>query len=58
MDDHATAISRSRTADNANNLAASFLAEMQRRYGDTPLGRQELEGEIVEERMTGLWKRS
>ncbi len=31
---------------------------MQRRYGDTLIGRQELEGEIVEERMTGLWKRS
>ncbi len=58
MDDHATAISRSRTADNANNLAAAFLAEMKRRYGDTALGQQELEGEIVEGRMTGLWKRS
>ena len=40
MDDHATAISRSRTADNANNLAAAFLAEMKRRYGDTALGRR------------------
>ena len=58
MDDHATVTSRSRTADNAANLAPAFLAEMQRRYGDTPLGRQELEGEIVEERMTGLWKRA
>ena len=58
MDDHATAISRSRTADNANNLAAAFLAEMRRRYGDTALGQQELEGQIVEGRMTGLWKRS
>ena len=58
MDDHATVISRSRTADNANNLAAAFLAEMQRRYGDTALGQQELEGEIVEDRMTGLWKRA
>ena len=58
MEDHATAISRSRTADNANNLAPAFLAEMMRRYGDTALGRQELEGEIVEGRMTGLWKRS
>jgi phage terminase large subunit-like protein len=58
MDDHATAISRSRTADNADHLAAAFLAEMKRRYGDTALGRQELEGEIVEGRMTGLWKRS
>jgi phage terminase large subunit-like protein len=44
--------------DNTVNLAPAFLAEMQRRYADTLLGRQELEGEIVEERMTGLWKRS
>lgn len=58
MDDHATVTSRSRTADNANNLAPAFLAEMQRRYGGSVLGQQELEGEIVEERMTGLWKRS
>ena len=58
MEDDATAISRSRTADNANNLAPAFLAEMQRRYGDTPIGQQELEGEIVEDRMTGLWKRT
>ena len=48
---------RSRTADNAANLAPAFLAEMQRRYAGTPLGRQELEGEIVEDRMNGLWKR-
>ena len=58
MDDQATVTSRSRTADNANYLAPAFLAEMQRRYGETILGRQELEGEIVEERLTGLWKRS
>jgi phage terminase large subunit-like protein len=57
MDDHATVTSRSRTADNANNLAPAFLAEMQRRYGGSPIGEQELEGEIVEERMSGLWKR-
>jgi phage terminase large subunit-like protein len=57
MDDHATVTSRSRTADNAKYLAPSFLAEMQRRYGGTPMGEQELEGEIVEERMGGLWKR-
>ena len=57
MQDPATAVTRSRTADNARFLAPSFLAEMQRRYGGTPLGLQELEGEIVEERLTGLWKR-
>ena len=57
MDDHATVTSRSRTSDNARHLAPSFLSEMQRRYGGTPIGEQELEGEIVEERMGGLWKR-
>ncbi len=58
MEDHATATTRSRTADNANRLAPAFLAEMERRYGDTLIGLQELEGEIVEERLTGLWKRA
>jgi phage terminase large subunit-like protein len=58
LEDRATATTRSRTADNARQLAATFLAEMQRRYGDTPIGLQELEGQIVEERLTGLWKRT
>ncbi len=58
MNDPATVTSRSRTADNAANLAPSFLAEMQRRYADTPIGRQELDGEIVTDRATGLWKRA
>ena len=58
LDDAATAVTHSRSADYARFLSPSFLAEMQRRYGDTPIGRQELEGEIVEERLTGLWKRS
>lgn len=58
LEDHSTAVSRSRTGDNAKHLPSAFLAEMHRRYGETVLGRQELEGEIVEERMTGLWRRS
>ncbi|MGK3799682.1 terminase large subunit domain-containing protein, partial [Enterococcus faecium] len=33
--DAGTVVSRSRTADNARNLAPSFLADMQRRYGGT-----------------------
>jgi phage terminase large subunit-like protein len=56
--DAGTVVSRSRTADNARNLAPSFLADMQRRYGGTSFGAQELEGLIVEERLTGLWKRA
>ena len=57
-DDAATVVSRSKTADNARYLAPAFLAEMRRRYSGTLIGEQELEGQIVEERMTGLWRRS
>lgn len=50
-------ISRARTADNAENLAPGFLAEVVGRYGGTRLGRQELDGEIIEERADALWMR-
>ena len=40
--DAATAVTRAATADNAENLAPTFLAEMTRRYAGTALGRQEL----------------
>jgi phage terminase large subunit-like protein len=55
--DAATVVSRSKTADNAANLAPQFVSDMKRRYGATALGRQELDGEIVEERFGGLWRR-
>lgn len=58
MADPATITTRSRTLDNATNLAPGFIKEMHRRYGGTPIGRQELDGEIVEERLNGLWRRS
>ncbi|WP_414462882.1 DNA-packaging protein [Hyphomicrobium sp. DY-1] len=45
------------TADNATNLAPSFLAEMTRRYAGSAIGRQELLGEIVEDASDGLWRR-
>jgi phage terminase large subunit-like protein len=57
MADAATRVSRMRTADNAGNLAASFVDEVNRRYAGTPLGRQELDGEIVEDRTDALWRR-
>ena len=53
--DDATVMSRMRTRDNAENLAPAFMAEIERRYGGTLLGRQELDGEIVEQRVTGLF---
>ena len=45
------------TFENAENLSAVMLEELQRRYGGTALGRQELEGEIVEDVEGALWAR-
>lgn len=48
---------RGRTADNADNLAASFLATMRRKYEGTTLGRQELDAEVMDEAPGALWRR-
>lgn len=56
--DPAVAVTRMRTRDNAANLAGSFLAAVNSRYGGTRLGRQELDGEIIEDRDDALWNRA
>lgn len=56
--DPRTRLSRARTVDNAAHLAPAFLAEVTGRYGGTRLGRQELDGEIVEDRPDALWTRA
>jgi phage terminase large subunit-like protein len=48
---------RGRTYDNAANLAAPFLKQIEERYGGTRLGRQELEGEILDDMPGALWSR-
>jgi phage terminase large subunit-like protein len=53
--DPRTAVSRARTADNAAFLAPSFLSSIVDRYAGTALGRQELDGELVEAREGALW---
>ena len=58
MADAATVITRASTADNADNLAPSFVAEMNRRYAGSLLGRQELLGELIEGETGGLWRRA
>ncbi len=55
--DPATAITRSGTRENAANLAGGFLAAVERAYGGTRLGRQELEGELIEDPPGALWTR-
>lgn len=57
MNDPATAITRAATSANAAHLAPAFIAEMERRYTGTALGRQELLGEIVDDQSGSLWRR-
>jgi phage terminase large subunit-like protein len=58
MADPATALTHAPTVANACNLAATFLDNVIRRYAGTRLGRQELDGAIVEERADALWSRA
>jgi phage terminase large subunit-like protein len=47
----------SATAANAANLAATFLAGLELRFGGTRLGRQELDAELIEDNDAALWRR-
>ncbi|HET9715746.1 MAG TPA: terminase family protein [Pseudolabrys sp.] len=53
-----TVVTRARTSANAGNLAPNFLETIVARYAGTRLGRQEIDGEIVEERSDALWSRA
>ena len=55
--DEKTYVTRGSTFDNKDNLASTFLHQIQDRYGGTRLGRQELEGEILEDIPGALWNR-
>ena len=51
-------MTHARTADNASNLAPTFLAEMEALWGQSRLARQELLGEVLEEQDGALWTRA
>jgi phage terminase large subunit-like protein len=51
-------VTRGRTLDNAANLAPQFLEAITRKYGGTRLGRQELDGELLEDVPGALWQRA
>jgi phage terminase large subunit-like protein len=55
--DPATLVTRMRTVENAANLAAGFIKAVTDRYAGSPLGRQELDGELIEDREGALWTR-
>jgi phage terminase large subunit-like protein len=51
-------ITRGSTYENRANLAETALAELEARYGNTRLGRQELQGELLEDMEGALWTRA
>lgn len=57
INDDTCVVTRGRTYDNASNLAGPFLKQVEERYGGTRLGRQELEGEVLDDMPGALWNR-
>lgn len=51
-----TVVTHAPTQANRANLAKGFLEEVEARYGGTPLGRQELAGEVLTDIAGALWK--
>jgi len=56
--DRASVVTHAGTAVNARHLAPAFLDTVLSRYAGTRLGRQEIDGEIIEERVDALWSRA
>ena len=56
--DPRTAVTRAATHVNAAHLSPAFLDEVLARYAGTRLGRQEIDGEIIEDRPDALWSRA
>src|SRR3954465_7650252 len=55
--DPSTAVTRAGTIVNAGNLSPVFLSAVVARYAGTQLGRQEIDGELIEDRSDALWSR-
>ncbi|WP_078707080.1 DNA-packaging protein [Consotaella salsifontis] len=58
MSEGGTAVTHMRSQENAANLAAGFMEAMAARYGGSRLGRQELDGVMIEEREDALFERA
>jgi phage terminase large subunit-like protein len=55
--DSGVVLTRGSTFDNRANLAPSFLAAVEQRYAGSRLGRQELDGELLDDVPGALWSR-
>lgn len=53
-----TSITRGSTFDNAENLSATALMELQNKYAGTRLGQQELYGAVLDDNPGALWNRA
>jgi phage terminase large subunit-like protein len=51
-------VTRGRTTDNRANLSPDYIARMEGDYAGTQFGRQELDGELIEELQGALWSRT
>jgi phage terminase large subunit-like protein len=51
-------ISRGKTDDNRANLSECFVDDVRRAFGKSRLGRQEIDGELIEDVPGALWSRS
>jgi len=58
LKDRTTIDVRFATSDNAANLSPQFLERMKEKYAGTRLGRQELDGEVLEDNPDALWTRA
>ncbi len=56
--DERTAVVRIATVENRAHLAPNFLEAVVARYRGTLMGRQELDGELIEDRADALWQRA
>jgi phage terminase large subunit-like protein len=56
--DEELVISKGRSEDNADNLPPRFLRDVRRTFGRSALGRQELDGELIEDIAGALWNRA
>lgn len=55
--DERTSTSRMNTVENKSNLASGFFDRIVKVYAGTRLGRQELDGELIDDRVDALWQR-
>ena len=58
VSDPHTHVTRGSTTENADNLAGSAIERMERMYGGTSIGRQELHGELLDATEGALWSDS